>query len=68
MKLTLKEYLTANQLSRKIKREIINSSAESNYDSSEEKDFANKLIEIKAKLELYVLNERNLNTIGQDLD
>ena len=66
--MTLKEYLQATQLNRKLKKEIIGSAMPNIHPSNSNEEFSQKLIEIKAKLQLYVLNEKNAETIGKDLD
>ena len=57
--MTLKEYLQATQLNRKLKKEIIGSAMPNIHRSNSNEEFSQKLIEIKAKLQLYVLNEKN---------
>lgn len=52
MKITLKDYLAAKQLDRKLKKKINSSSFSRTIDSS--KEDVSRLIDIKAKLHTYV--------------
>ena len=66
--MTLREYLMGNQLKKKIQKSILNETMSSNFRSSSEERFTKKLIEIKAKLELYIPNEKNTQNIFEDLE
>ena len=67
MKLTLKQYMIANQLNKKIKREIRNCS-EFERGLKEKDRLSYKLMEIKIKLDMYIRDGKNSDNIGKELE